>query len=110
VSAASPTYDSYVALKLAREEWDDNGAFCRYCETATAASLASCFDQAAERFGWARRDPRPGAMRDGDRLVGWGCATAASPANTGVATARVTLEPDGRAKVRIAAHELGTGT
>ena len=24
--------------------------------------LMTCFDQAAERFGWARRDPRPGSM------------------------------------------------
>ncbi len=71
--------------------------------------LMPCFDQAAERFGWSGRDPRPGSMRDGDWLVGWGCATAAYPANIGPAAARVALGPDGRASVQIAAHDIGTG-
>ena len=39
--AAKTLYDSYVALKLAREEWAENEALCGYCQTATLASLAS---------------------------------------------------------------------
>lgn len=39
--AAKTLYDSYVALKLAREEWADNRALCGYCQAATLASLAS---------------------------------------------------------------------
>ena len=38
-----------------------------------------CFDQAAEAFGWSKRNAQPGSMRDGDWLVGWGCATSAYP-------------------------------
>lgn len=75
----------------------------------SSRSLMRCFDEGAARFGWQRRDPRPGAMRDGEWLVGWGCATAAYPANIGPAAARVTLSPDGRARVQIAAHDIGTG-
>jgi len=33
--------DSAVALELAREEWNENRAFCAYCQLATLASLAS---------------------------------------------------------------------
>jgi xanthine dehydrogenase YagR molybdenum-binding subunit len=68
-----------------------------------------CYDQAAEVFGWSRRDPKPGAMRDGDWLIGWGCATAIYPTHVGAATARIKLSADGRATVQIAAHEIGTG-
>jgi xanthine dehydrogenase YagR molybdenum-binding subunit len=75
----------------------------------SSRSLMRCFDEGAARFGWQGRDPRPGAMRDEEWLVGWGCATAAYPANIGPAAARVTLSPDGRARVQIAAHDIGTG-
>ena len=71
--------------------------------------LIECLDQGAERFGWSARDPRPGAMRDGDWLVGWGCAGAAYGSNIASTAARVTLRPDGHALVQIAAHDIGTG-
>ena len=45
----------------------------------SSRSLMACFDAAAAKFGWSKRDPNPGAMRDGDWLVGWGCATATYP-------------------------------
>ncbi|HEX2939435.1 MAG TPA: xanthine dehydrogenase family protein molybdopterin-binding subunit [Rhodopila sp.] len=76
----------------------------------SSRSLMRCFDAAAERFGWAIRPPQPGAMRDGDWLVGWGCAAASYPSNIGPAAVRVALDPRGRARVELAAHELGTGT
>src|SRR6185437_9909817 len=53
--------------------------------------LMPCYDLAAETFGWSRRNPKPGSMRDGEWLVGYGCATAYYPANIGAAQARVTL-------------------
>jgi xanthine dehydrogenase YagR molybdenum-binding subunit len=75
----------------------------------SSRSLMQCYDQAAERFGWSRRDRKPGAMRDGDWLIGWGCATAVYPTHVGAATARVRLLANGEANVQIAAHEIGTG-
>ena len=76
----------------------------------SSRSLMKCFDQAAARFGWTGHDRTPGSMRDGDWLVGWGCASAAYPSNIGAGAARVSLGPDGMAGVQIAAHDLGTGT
>ena len=75
----------------------------------TSRHLLDCLDQGAERFGWAGRDPRPGSMRDGDWLVGWGVAAASYPTNIAASTARVTLRPEGGARVRLAGHEIGNG-
>ena len=75
----------------------------------SSRSLMQCYQQAADAFGWAKRTPEPGSMRDGDWLIGWGCATAIYPTHTGAAAARVRLNAEGEALVQIAAHEIGTG-
>ena len=40
----------------------------------TSKQLKECYRQAAEAFGWAKRNPEPRSMRDGNELVGWGMA------------------------------------
>ena len=65
----------------------------------------------AERFGWDRRNAIPGARREGEWLVGMGCATATYPYyRMPGGAARITLTADGTATVDIAAHEMGMGT
>ncbi|MBV9776359.1 MAG: xanthine dehydrogenase family protein molybdopterin-binding subunit, partial [Acetobacteraceae bacterium] len=71
--------------------------------------LMACFDEAAKAFNWSARDPRPGSMRDGDWLIGMGCATAVYPTHVAPATARVRLRADGAVLVQSASHEIGTG-
>ena len=75
----------------------------------SSRSLVECFDAAADAFGWSKRDPRPATMRDGDWLVGWGTASTMYPTNIATCAARVTLFPDGSAKVQTATHEIGQG-
>jgi xanthine dehydrogenase YagR molybdenum-binding subunit len=75
----------------------------------TSRSLMRCFDAAAEVFGWSRRTPEPGSMRDGDWLIGMGCAAATLPTFLAPATARVTLLPEDTARVQTATHEIGQG-
>ena len=75
----------------------------------TSRSLMQCFDSAAAAFGWKDRTKQPGSMRDGDWLVGWGCATAFYPTYAGNSAARVRLSADGRVHVSSATHELGQG-
>lgn len=75
----------------------------------TSRALMPCFDAAAEAFGWARRDRRPGSMRDGDWLVGWGCAATMYPTQVAPAEATVRMTPEGEVEVRTAAHEIGNG-
>jgi xanthine dehydrogenase YagR molybdenum-binding subunit len=65
----------------------------------------------AERFGWDARGAKPGTHREGEWLVGMGCATATYPYyRMPGGAARITLTKDGRARVEIAAHEMGMGT
>jgi xanthine dehydrogenase YagR molybdenum-binding subunit len=73
--------------------------------------LVEAYRTGAERFGWDQRDPRPGARREGEWLIGLGTATAAYPyARMPGGAARMTLTRDGRARVEVAAHEMGMGT
>ncbi len=73
--------------------------------------LVEAFRAGAERFGWSKRDPKPGTRREGEWLIGMGCATATYPYHRfSGGAARITLGKDGRAKVEVAAHEMGMGT
>ncbi len=75
----------------------------------SSRSLMKCYDEAAAAFGWDKRSAQPSSMREGDWLIGWGCASAVYPTHIGASTGRVRLNSDGRAHVQIAAHEIGTG-
>ena len=75
----------------------------------TSRSLNECLDAAAASFGWDKRPARPGQMRDGDWLIGWGCAMATYPTSMMPSTARVSMNTGGQAKVEVAAHDVGTG-
>jgi xanthine dehydrogenase YagR molybdenum-binding subunit len=76
----------------------------------SSKSLRACYTQAAERFGWSRRNPAPRSMRDGDALVGLGMSTATYPAKRQPASAVARLLADGVIVVQAATHEFGTGT
>jgi xanthine dehydrogenase YagR molybdenum-binding subunit len=75
----------------------------------SSRSLMQCFDRAADQFGWKNRNPKPASMREGDWLIGYGCAAACYPTNIGPGAARLALTPDGKAVIGLAAHEIGTG-
>jgi xanthine dehydrogenase YagR molybdenum-binding subunit len=75
----------------------------------TSRSLMKCFDEASKAFGWEKRTPQPGSMRDGDWLIGWGCATATYPTQLNPCAVRVRLDRRGNIRVQVAAHDVGTG-
>lgn len=72
--------------------------------------LVECYRSAAARFGWSRRNPRPGAMRDRDALLGWGLATATYPARFSPASAIARMKRDGTLVVQAGSQDIGTGT
>jgi len=72
--------------------------------------LRECYAQGAEKFGWSRRNPAPGATRDGDWLVGQGMAMGIYHASRAKASARVRLLPDGTLLVQSATADVGPGT
>ena len=76
----------------------------------SSKKLRDCYADAAKRFGWSRRTPQSRSMRDGDKLIGWGMATATYPANRMPAKALVRINPDGTALVQCGTQDIGTGT
>ncbi len=77
----------------------------------SSRNIVAAYRAGAERFGWSRRNPVPGMVREGEWLVGMGCATATYPYyRMPGGAARITLTRDGHARVEVAAHEMGMGT
>jgi xanthine dehydrogenase YagR molybdenum-binding subunit len=73
-------------------------------------NLRECYTQAADKFGWSKRNPQPRSHRAGHELIGYGMATATYPANRSSAQASVTFMPNGRVTVASGTQDLGTGT
>ncbi len=72
--------------------------------------LIACMREGARRFGWDKRSPTPGQVRDGRWLVGMGMAAATRGNPLMPSKANVRLEPNGFATVRMAMTDIGTGT
>ena len=94
-----------IALRLLNEPEADPESGLPW----SSRSMRACMEQGAARFGWARRGA-PGTVRDGRWLVGMGVAGATYPVIPLPSSVRLTLNPDGSAKVELAASDLGTGT
>jgi xanthine dehydrogenase YagR molybdenum-binding subunit len=77
----------------------------------SSKKLRECYRRGAEKFGWSKRNKKPGTMRaaDGSQL-GFGMATAIYPAGQQKAGATAILNKDGTVTLRSATHEIGTGT
>jgi xanthine dehydrogenase YagR molybdenum-binding subunit len=76
----------------------------------SSKALRACYEQGAERFGWARRSLSPRQTRDEAGLsVGWGVGTAIFPALMFQAAARAVIRRDGTGVVEIGAHDMGQG-
>ena len=76
----------------------------------TSKALMSCYREAAMRFAWDKRSHAPRSMKEGSELIGLGMATGMWEALMVPATARVTLDADGRVEVASATSDIGTGT
>ncbi len=72
--------------------------------------LRRCYSQAAEKFGWSHRNHKPGSMRNGRILVGWGMATSTYPTNRRPCKAQIRVNGDGTVLVQSGVQDLGTGT
>ncbi|HET7884679.1 MAG TPA: xanthine dehydrogenase family protein molybdopterin-binding subunit [Bradyrhizobium sp.] len=75
------------------------------------SDLMLAYDLGARRFGWEKRAARPRARREGEWLVGMGCATGSFPyMRMPGMSARITIDGNGHVTVSSAAHEMGMGT
>ena len=73
--------------------------------------IVEAWQAGAAKFGWDKRSAVPRARREGEWLIGMGCAKGTYPYyRMPGATARITIDRDGKALVEVAAHEMGMGT
>jgi xanthine dehydrogenase YagR molybdenum-binding subunit len=94
-----------LALRLANEPAVDPATGLPFA----GRHLVECLTAGADRFGWAARDPTPGARRHGRWLFGTGLAASAYPAYQRAAQATARAEPDGSFHVSVGAVDIGTG-
>ena len=95
-----------IALRVRNEPAQDPTSGTPF----SSRHIVEAYRAGAERFGWDRRG-RPGARREGEWLIGMGCATGTYPYyRMPGGAARITLDHAGCATVSIAAHEMGMGT
>ncbi len=72
--------------------------------------LTECLNTGAQRFGWNRRNPKPGQVRDGRWLVGMGMAAAIRGNFLLPAKAGVRIDGTGIITLRQGMTDIGTGT
>lgn len=95
-----------VELRVRNEPSEDPEMHIPY----SSRHLIACMQEGALRFGWDKRNPKPGQIRDGRWLVGMGMAAATRGNPLLRSKANVRLDPDGTATVRMAMTDIGTGT
>jgi CO/xanthine dehydrogenase Mo-binding subunit len=76
----------------------------------SSKALRECYEVGAERFGWSRRDPEVGSMRDGRWLVGYGMAGITYGHHQVECEARATIRRNGTAYLSSGTTEIGVGT
>ncbi|EJM95630.1 aldehyde oxidoreductase molybdenum-binding subunit PaoC [Herbaspirillum sp. YR522] len=72
--------------------------------------LIECLRTGAERFGWQRRNAKPGSTREGQWLIGTGVAAAFRNNLTMKSGARLRLSPAGVVTVETDMTDIGTGS
>ena len=72
--------------------------------------LVECFRTGAERFGWNKRRPHPGQLREGRWLIGMGVAAAFRNNQVTKSAARVRLDQRGIVTVETDMTDIGTGS
>lgn len=76
----------------------------------TSKELRQCYIKAAERFGWDKRNPQPGSMQRGNKLVGYGMATGIWDAYQFPARVEAMISREGKFVLNNAVTDIGTGT
>lgn len=72
--------------------------------------LVQCLRTGADRFGWDKRNAKPGLVREGRWLIGMGMAAAVRGAPITKSAARVRLDGRGKVIVETDMTDIGTGS
>ena len=95
-----------IELRIRNEPEQDPSSGLAY----SSRNLVKAYRDGAERFGWSERG-EPGARREGEWLVGMGCASGTYPyMRIPGGAARLTIDRTGAATVDVPAADMGMGT
>jgi len=72
--------------------------------------LLRCMKEGAERFGWSRRQAKPGSVREGRWQIGIGFSTAIRSNLLMDSKCAIALDKQGVLTVRMAMTDIGTGS
>jgi xanthine dehydrogenase YagR molybdenum-binding subunit len=72
--------------------------------------LIECLQTGAEKFGWEKRQAKPGSIQEGQWLIGMGVASAIRGAPIAKSAARVRLDSNGKITVETDMTDIGTGS
>lgn len=72
--------------------------------------LKECYKLGADRIGWSKRQLKPGSLRDGEWLIGYGMGVGTFGAHRGSAHASAQLLPNGTVLLQCATTDIGPGT
>ncbi|WP_445192219.1 aldehyde oxidoreductase molybdenum-binding subunit PaoC [Sphingomonas sp. Tas61C01] len=73
-------------------------------------AFVQCLQEGAERFGWAKRNPKAGQVREGRWLIGTGMAGAIRGGKIAKAGARARLGKNGVVTIETDMTDIGTGS
>ncbi|MCI4590570.1 xanthine dehydrogenase family protein molybdopterin-binding subunit [Sphingobium sp. BYY-5] len=76
----------------------------------SSRKLVECLRAGADRFGWDKRNPKPGQVRDGRWRVGMGVAAAFRNNLVAKSGARIGVDARGRVIVETDMTDIGTGS
>jgi xanthine dehydrogenase YagR molybdenum-binding subunit len=95
-----------VELRLRNEPKIDEGLNLPF----SSRHLTECLTSGAKKFGWEKRNPQIGSMKQDGLTLGWGVASCSWIAERFPAEATVELKNDGTARVSCGTQDIGTGT
>jgi xanthine dehydrogenase YagR molybdenum-binding subunit len=95
-----------VALRIANEPKEDPEKHIPY----STRQLIPCLEEGARRFGWERRNPQPGQMREGRFLIGMGMASASRSNKLQQGKCKLKIGSDGMLVARMSMTDIGTGS
>ncbi len=72
--------------------------------------LRECYEEGKKRIGWENRKLKPGTLRDGEWLVGYGMGTGTFGANRSSATVHAELDMYGNLVMHCSITDIGPGT
>jgi xanthine dehydrogenase YagR molybdenum-binding subunit len=76
----------------------------------SSRKMVECLRAGSERFGWNKRNAKPGQVRDGRWLVGMGMAVAFRNNLVGKSGARIGVDAQGKVIVETDMTDIGTGS